>query len=85
MAYNGESFLLSVNGANFNSMFVGLDELDQRQTPDLYADEIANQLRQKLAREVPEATMAIVGAPPIRGVGRTGGFKFVVEDRGDLG
>ena len=26
-----------------------------------------------------------LGAPPIRGVGRTGGFKFMVEDRGDLG
>ena len=29
--------------------------------------------------------VVVVGAPPIRGVGRTGGFKFVVEDRGDLG
>jgi multidrug efflux pump len=85
VTYNGQSFLLSVNGSNFSSMFVGLDDFDKRQTPDLYADEIANQLREKLAREVPEATIAIVGAPPIRGVGRTGGFKFVVEDRGDLG
>ena len=85
VTYNGQSFLLSVNGSNFSSMFVGLDDFDKRQTPDLYADEIANQLRQKLAQEVPEAKIAIVGAPPIRGVGRTGGFKFVVEDRGDLG
>jgi multidrug efflux pump len=29
--------------------------------------------------------VVVVGAPPIRGVGRTGGFKFMVEDRGDLG
>ena len=29
--------------------------------------------------------VVVVGAPPVRGVGRTGGFKFVVEDRGDLG
>ena len=29
--------------------------------------------------------VVVVGAPPIRGIGRTGGFKFVVEDRGDLG
>ncbi|MGA2256760.1 MAG: multidrug efflux RND transporter permease subunit, partial [Thermoguttaceae bacterium] len=85
VAYNGQSFLLSVNGSNFSSMFVNLDDFEQRQTPDLYADAIADRLRKKLTREVPEAMVVVVGAPPIRGIGRTGGFKFVVEDRGDLG
>ena len=85
VTYNGQSFLLSVNGSNFSSMFVMLDDFEQRQTPDLYVNAIANRLRQKLAREVPEALVTVVGAPPIRGIGRTGGFKFVVEDRGDLG
>jgi multidrug efflux pump len=85
VTYNGQSFLLSVNGSNFTSMFVQFDDFDQRQTPELYADEIANQMRRKVAQEVPGAMVVVVGAPPIRGVGRTGGFKFVVEDRGDLG
>jgi multidrug efflux pump len=85
VAYNGQSFLLSVNGSNFGSMFVMLDDFERRLSPELYADAIANRLRQKLAREVPEAIVVVVGAPPIRGIGRTGGFKFVVEDRGDLG
>jgi multidrug efflux pump len=62
-----------------------LDDFERRPTPDLYADEIANQLQQKVARAVPDALVIVVGAPPIRGVGRTGGFKFVVEDRADLG
>jgi len=66
-------------------MFVMLDKFEDRQTPDLSADAIATQLRQKLTREVPESMVVVVGAPPIRGIGRTGGFKFVVEDRGDLG
>jgi multidrug efflux pump len=83
--YNGQSFLLSVNGSNFSSMFVMLDDFERRQTLDLCADEIAAQLRRKIAQEVPGALVVVVGAPPIRGVGRTGGFKFVVEDRGDLG
>jgi multidrug efflux pump len=85
VAYNGRSFLLNVNGSNFSTMFVNLDDFAQRKTPDLYADAIADRLRQRLAREVPEAMVVVVGAPPIRGIGRTGGFKFVVEDRGDLG
>ena len=36
VAYNGQSFLLSVNGSNFGSMFVMLDDFERRQTPDLY-------------------------------------------------
>ena len=85
VAYNGQSFLLSVNGSNFSTMFVNLDDFDQRQTPDLYANAIADKLREKLVRELPETMVFVVGAPPIRGIGRTGGFKFVVEDRGDVG
>ena len=85
VAYNGQSFLLSVNGSNFSSLFVQFDDFDQRQTPELYADAIAEQMRRRIAQELPGAMAVVVGAPPIRGVGRTGGFKFVVEDRGDLG
>ena len=66
VTYNGQSFLLSVNGSNFSSMFVGLDDFENRRTPDLYADAIASRLREKLAKEVPDAIIAIVGAPPIR-------------------
>jgi multidrug efflux pump len=85
LAVSGTSFLLQVNGSNFGSMFVILDDFAERRTPKLYGDEIAKALWQKLARDVPEAMVVVVGAPPVRGVGRTGGFKFMVEDRGDLG
>ena len=30
-------------------------------------------------------SVAVFGPPPVRGVGRAGGFKLMVEDRGDLG
>ncbi len=29
--------------------------------------------------------MIVLGPPPVRGVGRAGGFKLMVEDRGDDG
>ena len=29
--------------------------------------------------------MAVFGAPPVDGLGNAGGFKGVIEDRGDLG
>ena len=61
VTYNGQSFLLSVNGSNFASMFVMLEDFEQRQTPELYGEEIANRLREKLAREVSEAKVVVVG------------------------
>ena len=37
------------------------------------------------ARRSPTPIVAVFGPPPVRGVGRAGGFKFMIEDRGDLG
>jgi len=42
-------------------------------------------LRERYDREVPEAMLTVLGPPPVRGIGRAGGFKLMVEDRGDLG
>jgi multidrug efflux pump len=81
----GQSFLLSANGSNFGSMFVILDDFDRRQSPDRTADAIAATLRARLRKEILEADFAILGPPPVRGVGRAGGFKIMIEDRGDLG
>ena len=79
------SLLLSANGSNFGSMFVILDEFAKRRTPNLSSDAIAKKLRERYERDVPEAVMTVLGPPPVRGVGRAGGFKLMVEDRGDLG
>ena len=59
--YNGINFLLSVNGSNFATMFVMLDDFDKRRTPELYADAIAERLQRRLMREVPEANVIVVG------------------------
>jgi multidrug efflux pump subunit AcrB len=53
--------------------------------PDLYYEAIANELRARLGAEIHDATIMIFGPPPVRGVGRAGGFMLMVEDRGDLG
>ena len=66
-------------------MFVTLDGFDKRKTDDLYYEVIANKLRKRLGAEIHEATIMIFGPPPVRGVGRAGGFMIMVEDRGDLG
>ena len=54
-------------------------------TPSLYSDAIASELRKRFDAEVPEAMITVFGPPPVRGVGRAGGFKMMIEDRGDNG
>ena len=52
---------------------------------DQSGDAIQGVLRGKYAAMVPEAMITVLGPPPVRGVGRAGGFKLMVEDRGDVG
>jgi multidrug efflux pump subunit AcrB len=51
----------------------------------LTADAIAAALEQRCRQEVRGGTVTVFGAPPIDGLGTTGGFKLIVEDRGNLG
>jgi len=85
VAFAGSSFLLQANSSNFASMFVVLDPFDKRQKPELRDTAIMNSLSKACAEKVPEALFTVLGASPIPGLGTAGGFKFVVEDRGDLG
>jgi len=81
----GQSFLLNVNGSNFASMFVILDGFEHRRSPELYGDRIAAKLRREFYRQIQEAQVAVFGAPPVDGLGSAGGFKLMVEDRGNNG
>ena len=81
----GNSFLLSAYGSNFGSMFIILDPFEDREDPHLKADAIVKELTRKLAKEVPEAVVALFGPPPVSGLGRAGGFRVMIEDRAELG
>ncbi len=81
----GQSFALQANGSNFGSMFVNLKEYKHRRDPSHASDVIANWLRKEFGEKIYDANVQVFGPPPVRGVGRAGGFAFVLEDRGDLG
>ena len=81
----GQSFVLNAAGSNFGSLFVNFNDYAQRRTPDLSSDAIANKLRMEFGREIKDAQVAVFGPPPVRGVGRAGGFALMIEDRGDAG
>jgi len=82
---SGQSFLLNAAGSNFGSMFVILDEFHHRRDPQLSADAIAQQLRQRCFAEIEDAQVAVFGAPAVDGLGNAGGFAMMVQDRGDMG
>ncbi|HEY7553829.1 MAG TPA: efflux RND transporter permease subunit [Candidatus Binatia bacterium] len=77
----GYSILLSTNISNIGGMFVILDPFEERAgIPGLSANEIAAELRRELA-VFQEARIGIFNAPPIDGLGSTGGSKLHVQDR----
>jgi multidrug efflux pump len=82
---SGNAFLLNAYGSNFGSMFIILDEFAQRRSPELYGERIQSTLRDKFAKEIPEAIVNVFMPPAVSGLGRMGGFKVMVEDRSDAG
>jgi multidrug efflux pump len=82
---SGMSFVLGANGSHLGTMFVVLDPFDERRAPELRADAIMATLQQKLYKGIEDAQFLVIGAPPVRGLGATGGFKIMIEDRGDNG
>jgi multidrug efflux pump subunit AcrB len=85
VAVTGESILLNANAPNFGAMYVMLDEFRHRIAPDLSGEAIGARLEAVLQSEIPEALVNVFGAPPLEGLSTAGGFKIMVEDRGDVG
>jgi hydrophobe/amphiphile efflux-1 (HAE1) family protein len=82
---SGQSLILNANAPNLGSMYVLLKDFSERRGSNLTADAIARELQQRCAKAVRGAVVSVFGAPPIEGLGTTGGFKMIVEDRGNLG
>src|SRR5262249_3268619 len=81
----GYSVLLGTNLPNVGGMFVVLEPFEERKhNPELGGPAVMGRLRKTFA-EIREARAVVFGAPPVDGLGSTGGFKLQVQDRGDLG
>jgi multidrug efflux pump subunit AcrB len=81
----GRSLILNANAPNLASMYVILKEFGQRNGAGLSADAIAAHLQERCQKEVRGGLVTTFGGPPVEGLGTTGGFKLIVEDRGGLG
>jgi multidrug efflux pump len=81
----GNSFLLGAYGSNFGSMFIILKPFHDRRTPDMGSDVILKKIKEGAGKAVQDAIINVFPPPAVSGLGRAGGFKIMVEDRGDLG
>jgi hydrophobe/amphiphile efflux-1 (HAE1) family protein len=81
----GQSILLGATAPNFGAMYVMLDEFHHRAKERLTGDVVAAKLQAGLQHAVSDGMINIFGAPPVEGLGTAGGFKIVIEDRGDSG
>ena len=85
LAIAGQSILMNANAPNFGAMYVMLDDFHHRAAEGQTGPLIAARLQEALREQVHEGDVNVFDAPPVDGLGTAGGFKLVLEDRGDLG
>jgi multidrug efflux pump len=85
VSVSGQSVMIGTNSPNFATLYVMLDDFPNRHDATHSSDAIAAKLQRELSDAVPGALLTVFGAPPVDGLGTTGGFKLIVEDRGDTG
>lgn len=79
----GFSILDGANVSNMFTIFIVYDDWDKRGAA-LSQDKIIGNLQQQLA-SIQNARVFVAVPPPIRGLGQSGGFQMMVEDRASLG
>ncbi len=81
----GYSAVLGTNISNVGGMFVILDPFEERAgKPEVGAPAIMKRLREKFST-ITAARVGVFSAPPVEGLGTTGGFKLQVQDRKSAG
>ena len=80
----GLSPISLTSSPNAGTIFVILDEFENRLGPGLTGPEITATLRRKLAG-IQEGFVGVFPPPPVNGMGVVGGFKMEVQDRGGAG
>ena len=70
--------------SNAGTIFSGLPSLYNHELPGVTAASVLADLRQRLA-VIKEAYVLTIPPPPVQGLGSSGGFKMMLEDRAGLG
>jgi hydrophobe/amphiphile efflux-1 (HAE1) family protein len=82
VAFAGFSGATRANSANAGAIFVGPLPFEEPDRPSAAA--LRASLQQRLG-EIEEADIFVIAPPPVQGLGTSGGFKLVVQDRAGRG
>jgi multidrug efflux pump len=82
--FPGYEPLNGVNSPNVGAFFIGLDAFEKRKSPKLSGTAITKAIAGKLS-SIQEGFVAVFPPPPVQGIGNAGGFKLIVQDRGNEG
>ena len=83
VAFAGFSGATRANSTNAGAIFVGPKPFEER-THGPTANELIATLQRRLS-DITEASIFVIPPPPVQGLGTSGGFKLLVEDRGGRG
>ena len=84
LVINGLSVVSGSNISNAATIFIILDGFEHRKSANLSGPAIARKLNAVLS-QIPQALTGVFGPPPVDGLGSTGGFRMMVQDRGGAG
>ncbi|MGE5649766.1 MAG: efflux RND transporter permease subunit [Bacillota bacterium] len=78
---SGFNLLTGLTTSYNSTSFIRLKPWDERKGANESADAIVDTLLRRLNSEITEARALVLNPPPIRGLGTTGGFDFILQDR----
>ncbi len=84
IAFPGLSINGFTNAPNAGIVFTGLKPFSERNGKEQSAEAIAAEINKRMGA-VEDAFVMVLPPPPVNGLGTTGGFKMMLEDRGNLG
>ncbi|QDU63965.1 Efflux pump membrane transporter BepE [Planctomycetes bacterium Pan216] len=85
MAISGFSIIVTTDCSNWGTLFITLDPFSKRTTPETQAAYITAKLNKIYREEIIGARVDVMGAPPVPGLGQSGGFQLQIEDQTGLG
>ena len=84
VAFPGLSINGFTNAPNAGIVFTTLKPFDQRTKPEESGAAIAAEINKRMG-SIQDAFIMVFPPPPVNGLGTIGGFKMMIEDRGNLG
>jgi hydrophobe/amphiphile efflux-1 (HAE1) family protein len=79
--FDGASF---TNASNAGAMFPVLEDFETRNKKGLTYDGLLQSMQMEMS-QIQEAAIFVIPPPPVRGIGNSGGFRIMIQDRQDQG